>query len=326
MTTDSTGQDVVNSLIHAIWNQATEESSAEVNYPLWGFNDYELDIEDEQLQGLSGPGVGILTSEGQQYGSNERTRDYPSSFTLRKYTSELSVTEELQHWLSKASPRRKVQQIRTMVENALQAVQYNLDFDVAQMFFLGFGTTFFTGGDTLALFSGSHTIRSTGGTQSNLFADTHRVFTADNLVTAINRMNRFRGMNNVQLRPVKRARVLCSVENGPEVQRVLESEYGPNTANLGKSSASAALFKGRGVMIDYAVIDKMSATYENYWFVVDLDRAATRAHLGVGWKPRLSGDTDVRKGTEFTEASTLVGPSALGWQWVLGSTGTGLAV
>lgn len=324
MTTRLAGADVVNSLVHAIFNEGVLEISNELNYNRWGFKDYVMDISDERLAGISGPGIGVVTTEAVQYGSNDNYRDYDVGFTLRKYTSELEVTEELDHWLMKSSPLRRVQQIQSFTQDHLNALKYNIDYDCAQMFFLSTGTTFFTSGDGLSLANAAHTIRKTGGTQSNRLtvdgtaATAELAFSESNLVTAINRMNRFRGMNDVQMRPVQKALVLCSVEASPTVQRVLYSAYGPNTANLGRSSASKEAFSGRGVDIDYAIVDKMPSAYANAWGVVALDRCLPLGgpQLGVGWMPRMNEQWEYSKGTRKNEASTLMGPTALGWQWL----------
>lgn len=331
-TTSTSGQDVVNSLIHAIADDAEEDISTQLRYTDWGMSNYELDISDEQLQGLSGPGVGVLTVEGQAYGSNEKYRDYPKGFTLRKYTSTLEITEEVDHWLAKrlaSNPTKAMNDLKSLISNGLNSVIYNVNYDAAQMFFLSTGTTFFSGGDGVALGSGSHPIRKTGATQSNLFSDTHRAFSGDNLIEAIRRMNRFKGMNDVQMRRSRRYRVICTIENEEDVWKTLNSLFGPNNPNLGKNAASAEAYRARGIEIDHVACEYIpsSDAYKNFWAVVDLDRAAERFVMGVGWLPRLNREEDdTRKGTRFQTCSTLVGPNARGWQFILPSLGTGAAV
>lgn len=334
LTTTGGGVDVVSSLRHAISDLANEDLSASgKEYLDWGFTELELDLPDEQLQGVAGAGIGILTVEGQKYGSNERWRDYPSSYTLRKYTSELKQTEELDHWFAKrlaVNAKKAMTELRSLITNELNAIWYNVNYDAAQLLFQGTGTSFFTGGDGLSLWNGAHTIRKSGGTQSNLFSDVHRPFNGDNLIEAINRMNRFRNANDVQARKGKRYRVLCSIEDESNVKKTLYSMFGPNNPNLGANAAGADFMqKYRGMTVDSATISYMPTTapFTTSWGVIDLDRAAERLIMGIGWLPRATRDEEKENGvTEVSLASGFVGPNALGFQFGLWSTGSGLAV
>ena len=107
MTTTGTGQDIVNPVVRALYNRALEEQSSQLYYQDLGLTDYEPDVPSEQLQGIKGPGKGALTVEGQTFFSNTKQREYPTTLVLRKYTSELSWSDEDVHWLEKASSSSK---------------------------------------------------------------------------------------------------------------------------------------------------------------------------------------------------------------------------
>lgn len=327
MTTTGAFTDVVSAAVRALYDQA----KLDLGNSLYGRElvvDYSPDVPAEQLSSISGPGYGQLTIEGQQYGSNELFRGYPVTLAMRKYTSELQWTEEDIHWLKKQPSSKRASTFNSIVRGAVSALNGNINLDLAKVFYLGHGTTNLTGGDGLALFSGSHTIRKTGGTQSNLYpsGDTHRAFTAANLVDALNIMNRFKGMNDVQMRPVRRFRVVCSVELEPTVQQALNSLYGPTNANLGLQTGSAEAFAGRGVDAGYVVLPDIPYSYRNYWSVVDLDRASEMLFYAKGWDPRMNDVTTFEKGTFKNEASTFFGYVFNGWQWVFGSQGSGAAI
>lgn len=325
MTTTNSFADVVNASVRSVFDYSAQDILSKVEGQEL-FNEYSPDVPAEQLSAMAGAGYGILTVEGQQYGSNQLWRDYPVTLRLKKYSSELAYTEEDVHWIQKASESKRQFMVNSIASNGLRPLIGNINVDVAKMFYLGFGTTFFTGGDALALFSGSHLIRNGGGTQSNMFSDTHRAFSASNLTEAINIMNRFKGMNNVQLAKVRRFRVVCSVELEPTVQQALLSLYGPVSANLGLQTSSEFMFRGRGVEAGYTVLPEIPNAYKNYWFVVDLDRAQDRFKLAAAWMPRMAQETRIENGTYHIDASTFFGPVAVGWQWVFGSKGDGSAV
>jgi hypothetical protein len=312
--------------IGALWDFRMQDLSSQLRYQEYGFHDFEPDAADEQLQGYWGPARGILTVEGQTYGSNEIYRDYPVTVTLRKYTSRLVITEEDIHWLTKAKQQKHEMQIISMLDNAINALNYNVEFDATRFIYLSHTTAMFTGGDSLSLINTAHPLRS-GGTQANNFGsgDTHRAFSASALVELINLMDRFKGQNGTQMLPTKHLRVLCSIEAAPTVQQAIDSKYGP-TANLNLSTASAEAFQGRGKVVDFRVMPYMPAAYKNYWFVVAMDRTPNRMLMCWAWKPRLAQDSVISNGTFENDASVSFAPIALGWQFIAGSKGDGSSI
>ena len=328
MTTRGSFSQVVDAAVRALYDQAKYDLSSTLYGPSLGFTMYSPDVPSEQISSMSGPGYGVLTIEGQQYGSNEYTKGYPVTLTMQKFTSELKWTEEDIHWMQKAPSSKRAITFNSMTKSAINALNGNLNLEACKVYYLGFGTTNLTGGDALALFASTHTTRKTGGTQANTFAvgDTHRAFSATNLVDAINIMNRYQGMNGVQMLPVKRTRVLCSVEIQPTVEQALNSLYGPLNANLGLSTSSVVAFQKRGVDIASQVMYDMPYAYRNYWFVIDLDRASEMLWMAEGWMPRMNDVTEYEKGVYKNDASVFFGYVFSGWQFAFGSKGDGTTV
>ena len=320
---------VVDAAVRALYDRGRFDQSA-VLYSLSSgvATEYEPDVPSEQISTMSGPGAGVLTLEGQQYGSNALYKGYPVTLVMRKYTSELAWTEEDMHWLQKSQSSKRATTFTSVVKNAINALQYNINLDFCKVFYLGFGTTNLTGGDGLALFSGSHTIRATGSTQSNMFAsgDTQRAFSASNLVDAVNIMNRFVGQNNIQMQQCRRIRVLCPVELRPAVEQAINSLYGPINANLGLQTASKEAFQNRGIDIASIVLPDIPYAYRTYWFLADLDRAADAFFFAKGWMPRMNEMNEYNKGIYRNETSTFFGFVFAGWQWAFGSKGDGSAI
>lgn len=329
MTTRGSFSQVVDAAVRALFDQGRLDQSNQPYALTYGFaRQFEADVTAPQLSSISGPGRGTLTVEGQQYGSNALYKGYPVTLTLKKFTSELAWTEEDAHFLQKAQSSKETMTFVSIAKNAVNALNQNINEEFCKVFYLGFGTTNLVGGDAVALFSNSHTIRKTGATQGNMFpsGDTQRVFNAANLVDAVNFMARFKGMNDIQMLQPKRIRVLCAPELRPTVEQAINSMYGPINANLGLSTASKEAFQNRGVDISSAVLPDIPYAYRAYWFVAELDRAQEMFHMGIGWMPRMNDETQYNKGVYMNEASTLFGYVFSGWQWVFGSTGSGASI
>ena len=321
-------QDATLSAIRALFDFAVLEQNQSLYYKELGYRDYDPEKVDEQGNSWSGPGKGILTVEGRPYGDNTLYRGYPVQVNLKKYTSELKVTEEDLHWIRKALSANKIQEVKDFTADAINALNYNVNEDACKMFYLGFGTTFFTGGDGLSLYNTAHTIRANSSTYNNTFpvGDKHRPFGAQALIDAVNIMDRFPSHNGVEMRRCKRLRVLCSKESAPVVWQTLKSLYGPLNNNMGLSSASMEAFQSRGVNIDYYVMEDLPYAYKDYWFIVDLDRAQKMLLCDWGWKPRLNDTWEYRKGVHYNDGSVYFGLRALSFQFTFGSIGSNATI
>ena len=327
MTTKNVFSQAVDAAVRALWDTTMESQDSELYGPNLGFQMYEPDVPAEQISTISGPGKGVLTVEGQQYGSNTRYKGYPVTVSLDKFTSELKWTEEDLHWLKKMPSSKRASTLNNEVEGGINALYANLNEEACKVFYLGHGTTNLTGGDGFALFYKAHTIRA-GGTQANNFgtSDTERAFSADNFVEAVNRMNRFQDHNGRQMLKVRDLRIVIAPELEPTVQQALLSLYGPANANLGLQKGSKQAFAGRGITVDYIVAPDIPYAYRNYWSVIDMRRARYASFLAKGWMPRMNPDTDYSKGVFKNEASTLFGYYFATWQHAFGSKGDGTTI
>ncbi len=323
-TTTNVFQDVVNASVRALFDTTKETILSETDGREL-LTEYSPDVPAEQLSAISSPARGTLTLEGQKYAANQLWRDYPVTLQLRKYTSQLVWDEEDIHWLSKANAQKRENRFTEIASNGLLPLQGNINLDIAKMFYLGAGTTFFTGGDGVALYSASHPIRKTGGTQSNILTGSYTL-TAASLDAAITQMNRFQAPSGLQMRKIRRLRLVVPTELETTAQQILTSVYGPNNGNLGLQKSSSQQLRARGIEIDYVVLPEIPTAYAAYWFLVDLDRAKDRFKLAMAWAPRMASKTNEENGTYSVNASTLFGPTALGWQWTLYSPGTGGAL
>lgn len=327
MTTTGLAQDVVNPVVRALYNRALEEQSSMLYYQELGLTDYEPDVPSEQLQGITGPGAGQLTIEGQQFFSNTKQREYPVTLVLRKYTSELSWTDEDIHWLEKASASSKrTIDFKNMPSQAVQALNQNINVDACKVFYLGFGTTFITVGNSEALYQ-SHTMR-VGAAQTNVITSNGVVnppLASQAVSDGIVQMNRFRAQNGIQELKCRNMKLVVAPEKEPTALQIKWSDYGPQNANLGLQVSGPSVLSKQGITLDIVVARDFPTAYANYWMLVETNRAQRRAFMGWAWKPRLNEHADFRKGTWFNDASTLFGPVVQGWQWTAGSKGTSAA-
>lgn len=322
--------ETVDAAVQALFSEVRDQVSSQMYYGAYGFNDYEPDIPEEKLSSVSGFGKGTLTLAGQQYGSNQRYKGYAVTLTLRKYTSEISYSEEDMHFLMKSPTTKRVMEFRDSVEGAVNALIANVNEDAAKMIYLAHGTTFFTGGDSVALASRVHPIRKSSagfsGYDSNVFcsstggASTHKAFSASALIEAIERMDRYVLNDGTQMKPTRNLLVLHSSELADTVQQTLTSLYGPS-ANLSLNVGSEDFIRGMGKRINHATVVDQPIAYSDYWAVIDLERAARMMFMAWAWKPRLNEQSERRKGLMYNEGSVMFGPILRDWRCTFFSKG-----
>lgn len=321
MTTTGVFSDIVDPLVRTYFDYSKDDIFNQIDGNEL-FTEYEPDTPSEQIGGIAGAGYGTLTVEGQQYGSNELWKEYKRQITIRKYTSELKWTDIDEHWIAKGNAQKRQMTLDSIASNGLRPLIGNVNRDIAKMFYLANGTTFFTGGNSEALVSASHTIRKTGATQTNIITSNPGLST-DAVQTGINQMNRFKGMNDVQLQKIRRLRLVVPVELEATALQIKDSLYGPSNALLGLQKSSETFMAKRGIDFGVITLPELPSSYSTYWWLVDLDRAKNRLLLGWGWKPRMASKTNIENGTYQIDASTYFGPHATGWQFIAQSTGAG---
>ena len=327
MTTGGVFKDVVDATVRALFTTAVEDQASELYYSNLGLTDYEPDVPEEVLNDLSAPTKATLAGEGQEYGVITKVNGYPVTLKLRKYTMKLSFTEEDQHWLAKSASSKRLTEVRDAVADGVLGLNQRINEDACKVFYLGFGTTFLTVGNSEALF-GSHTIKVDGSTFNNTFptGDTQRAIGSTAIIDAISIMNRYKLHNGNQVLRARKIKVIVAHENTAQALKIIMSDYGPDSNNLGLQPASASALAKRGMSIEVVTAYDIPTAYKNYWFLVAEERASKRAFIAWAWKPRLNQDSEYHNGTLQMYGSTFFGPVVRGATWAFGSKGDNSAI
>lgn len=316
---------LVDPAIVKFFDQSVDQIVKKTDYTRFSFTDFEVEnINNDAMSSISGFGPGSLTIEGQQYAVDQIFNGYKKTLVVRKYTKRFPYTEELSYQIQKKQ-KMVVLKLQGFITSASQGLVYNWEEDFAKMFYLGQGTTFITGGDGVALISSAHPVKKPGiANQSNIVtvgAVTNPELNPQSLRTAVYQMDRFlddsgslmlRGTNKILVVP----RAMLEI-----AQRLVYSEYGPDTANLGFGEVSPTVRTRSGYDIRVEVLNHIPDAYANYWFVVDADRMKNMVVMAKAWSPRVFERMKDIAGVENILASTLFGPNPIDWRWIIGSTG-----
>lgn len=293
--------DAADPRIVKIWNERNTQLSSRLEYQKLGFADMSAPIRDPQFQNFTGLGLAQATGELEPYSREDIQQGYKVTISPDKFTKAINISEEMLRfdlW----------PEINDMTADTANSVNGRIDLDAAKIFYLGFGTTFFTGGDGSALFADSHTMKD-GSTQDN---DLDTVpLSYDNLKIAAQRMDMFTDDKGIRLLPARRLRLVVGRENMERAQEVLRSIGNPDSANR----VNNVFNNGEGYM-DMVVSNWIpQTTYGKYWFVMDTERAARMARAVWGWKPRFESDNIVNNGSKIYTASTMFKFGFQSWQW-----------
>ena len=296
--------DLADPRIKKIWDEKDTQLSKTLEYKELGLTDYDAQIQNTVFENFSGLGRGVLTGEGEPYAREDINPAYKVTVTPVKYTKAVQITEEMLKW--NLWPR-----INNLVSASANAVNVNIEESAAKLFYLGFGTTFFTGGDGVALFSASHPMGD-GSTQSNTLGAVPLSY--DNLKVALQALDRMYDDKGIQMAPAKKLRLIVARENKERAAEVIRSIGNPDSANR-----TINVFNGGVDFIDYKVANWIPSGYSKYWFVVDMERAAYMAFMLWGWRPRFDEDKIVNNGTKVYTASVAMTPLFQSFQWVVGA-------
>src|SRR6185503_16622080 len=180
--------DLADPRVRKIWNQTNTQLSKTLDYKNLGFADRNLETLNDKIEQFTGHGLAMLTGEKEPYARQEINQGYSVTAAPDKWTDTTDITEEMLRF----NPWPEINNGVSAVANALNA---RIDTQAAKIFYLGFGTTFQTGGDSSALFTTTHTMmdgstqRKSGGTIPLSY---------DNLKTARQAMNRFTDDKGIQ--------------------------------------------------------------------------------------------------------------------------------
>ena len=195
--------DLADPRIRGIWDEKQTQLSTRLEYSKLGLTDNTAEILDSKFENFTGLGIADATGEKEAYNREDLNQAYSVTITPQKFTKAIDITEEMLRF----NLWPKINNLVGGVANALNA---RVDTNAAKLYYLGFGTTFFTGGDSKALFASDHPMGD-GTTQSNTLGTVP--LTYDNLKTAIQTMDRFYDDKGIQLLPCSRLRLIVAREN-----------------------------------------------------------------------------------------------------------------
>lgn len=301
--------DLADPRIRGIWDQKNTQLSSRLEYSKLGLTDTTAEILNSEYENFTGLGLAMQTGEKEPYNREDLNAAYQVTITPVKFTKAIDVTEEMLRF----NLWPKINNLVSGVANALNA---RIDTNAAKIFYLGFGTTFFTGGDGVALFSAAHPTGA--GALPNQSNTSTLPLSYDNLKAAIQAMDRFVDDKGIQLLPCTNLRLIVARENKERAEEVLRSIGNPDNANR----ISNVFNNGQG-SIDLVVANWIPATtYSKYWFVIDLERASYMAKMVWGWRPKFDDDKVINNGTKVYTGSTMFQPGFQSWQWAWGSPST----
>jgi len=314
---------IVTPTVVALFDEANQQISQTLQYKNLGYADYDPSFDAPSFQAVSGASEAVLTLEGEAYSSEDLLQNYRTSITIRKYTKQMVVTEELVHWVQKGN-KEKIQEFKDVVKACTNSLNAKVDIEAAKLFYLGFGTTFQAGGDGVALFAYNHPSPDPSvATQRNIFKpdEGHLPLTRDSLTLALQRLNRFKDIRGIQMMKAMRPKVIVARENEENIKQILFSTQGPTTANLGINPMATANSK-----ITYEVADWIPQEYSTYWFLIDEERASRSLYMVWGWRPRVNAESQYSNGTLYKAGSVYFKPGFVDWRFAFGSKGDGSSI
>jgi len=275
-----------------------------LQYPLLGYKQRTLTFLNEQMAGYSALSESDATDEGENYSLESPQEQGFINITPTKYTKAVSVTEEAIRYID----RREM--LISKVGNLSRSAQLNIEGKAIDILSLGFGTTYRTGLDGLALFSDSHTLTG-GGVNDNLLGAVPLNF--ENFNAARNLLERQTDNVGAPLAPSTNILLVVGPENRTVAEQLTMSSGVYSAANL-----STNPFQG----IRFTVNNYLTAAEGRYWFLIDLDRAKDMFFLNEGWMPRFTQEDTPGKGLFTNYVSAQYSFDFTGHQWVVGSNST----
>ena len=299
--------DLADPRIRKIWDEKDTQLSKRLEYADIGLTDYRAEILNPQFENFTGLGLASQTGEKEPYAREDINAGKNVTITPVKFTKAIDISEEMLRF----NLWPKINNLVGAVGNALNG---RINTNAAKIHYLGGGTTFFTGGDSSALYASSHS-NGDGTTQSNTSTNP---LSYDNLKTACQAIDRFYDDKGIQLMPTRKLRLIVAREKKERAEEVLRSIGNPDNANR----VSNVFNNGDGY-IDMRVANWIPATtYGNYWFLIDMERAAQMAYMVWGWRPKFDSDSVVNNGTKIYTGSTMFSPGFQDWRWAYGNLAT----
>jgi hypothetical protein len=272
-------------------------------YPILGFKTRPLQYLNENMAVYSGLTPSQATDEGENYIEDTPVDLGAIVITPTKYTQSVKVTEEALRFAN------LWETVRDKTGQLGRAAIQNIEATAIDILALGFGTTFRTGVDGLALFSDSHTL--VVGTNDNYLGAVPLNF--ENFNTARILLERQTDNLGNPLAPSTNLMLVVGPENRTVAEQITMSAGVFSSANL-----STNPFQG----IRYTVNNYLSASEGRFWFLIDLDRAEDYFFMNEGWMPRFTQEDTPGMGLFTNYVSADYSFDFTGHQWVVGSNST----
>jgi hypothetical protein len=274
--------DLADPRIRKIWDQKDTQLSKRLEYKDLGLTDWDAEILDSKFENFTGLGLAQATGEKQPYYKEDIQQGYSVTVTPIKFT----LSDDISDVMLRFNQWPKINNIVSAIANGVNA---RINTDTAKVHYLGFGTTFITGGDSKALYATDHPMLD-GSTQSNSLGTIPLSY--DNLKTACQKLDRFYDDKGIQLVPCQNLRLIVARENKERAEEILRSIGNPDNANR----VTNVFNNGRGY-IDLYVANWIPSGYSKYWFVIDMERASYMAYNVWGWRPKFDDDKVINNGT-----------------------------
>lgn len=298
--------DLADPRIRHIWDEKQTQLSTRLEYGKLGLTDRDAEILNTKLENFTGLGLAEQTGEQQPYAREEIQQGYQVTVTPIKWTKAIPITEEMLRFNLWPT-------INNLVGAVANAVNGRIDTNAIKLFYLGFGTTYFTGGDGVSLYNSAHPMLD-GSTQSNTLGTSPLSY--DNLKTALQDMDLFYDDKGIRLLPCKKFKLIVGRQNKERAMEVLRSIGNPDSANR-----ISNVFGMEGD-IELVVSNWLPTAYQFYWFVVDEERASYMAFMIWGWRPKFDDDKVINNGTKVYTGSAMFQPAFQSWQWTIASAAT----
>lgn len=272
-------------------------------YPILGFKTRPLQYLNENVAVYSGLNPSQATDEGENYNEDTPQDLGAIIITPTKYTQSVKVTEEALRF------GNRWEMVKNRTGQLGRAALQNIEMTAIDILALGFGTTFRTGVDGLALFSDSHPLAV--GTNDNYLGAIPLNFENFNIARTL--LERQTDNLGNPLAPATNLMLVVGPENRTLAEQITMSSGVFSSANL-----STNPFQG----IRWTVNNYLTAAEGRFWFLIDLDRAKDYFFMNEGWMPRFTQEDTPGQGLFTNYVSADYSFDFTGHQWVVGSNST----
>ena len=190
--------DLADPRIRHIWDEKQTQLSTRLEYGMLGLTDWTADILNSEFENFSGLGMAQMTGEQEPYKREDIAQGKQVTITPVKFTKAISISEEMLRF-------NLWPEINNLVGGVANALNARIDFNSIKIFYLGFGSTFFTGGDGQPLYSAVHPMLD-GSNQSNTLGTVSLSY--DNLKSGLQAMDLFYDDKGIRLLPCTKLRLI----------------------------------------------------------------------------------------------------------------------